>query len=202
MKRICLISYFTTIFNILVQKIFFNFFFCEKWKHHALCVYQVSAKKLPVWTFFFLKLAIWQIFGRIQPNFLGKFWLFYVKTNDLQPVSCFVPVLAFVCLDFFEYKYSAAESHWVCRRANLVAPLAHFQISDFEIVNIQSKNSSKCNVSKSTFWVSSISSSSKKCRLYDSLRSLTFLFRTTDMYPSQRKTVKVKCYISKIPVNF
>ena len=98
MKRICLISYFTTIFNILFQKIFFNFFSVKT--PRSLCLPSLS-KKAPSLSIFFLKLAIWQIFGRIQPNFLGKFWLFYAKTNDLQPVSCFVPVLAFVCSMIF-----------------------------------------------------------------------------------------------------
>ena len=83
MKRICLISYFTTIFNILFQKIFFNFFFCEKWKHHALCVYQVSAKKLPVWAFFFSSwlygkylVASNQIFWRNFDYFMSKLTTF------------------------------------------------------------------------------------------------------------------------------
>ena len=118
--------YFTTIFVILFQTYFFKLFSVKT--PRSQCLPSLS-KKVTRLSIFFLKLAIWQIFGSIQPNFLRKFWLFYVKTNDLQPVSCFVPVLAFVCLDFFEYKYSAAESRWVCRRAKLsfqLSPLAHF----------------------------------------------------------------------------
>ena len=143
-------------------------------------------------------LASNQTFWRNFDYFMSK-----LTTFNQSAVLCLCWPLS--ALPFFEYKYSVPERRWVCRRAKLpscTGPLAHFHISVLKIVNIQSKNSSKCNVSKSTFWVSSISSSSKKCRLYDYQRSLAILFRTTDMYPSQCKTIKVKCYISKIPVNF
>ena len=126
------------------------------------------SKKVTGLSSFFLNLAIWQIFGSIQPNFLRKFWLFYVKTNDLQPVSCFVPVLAFVCLDFFEYKYSAAESRWVCRRAKIPTCAARaFSHFSFKFVNI-SKNSSKWQRLKIDFLgeFNFQSKSGKKCRLY------------------------------------
>ena len=141
------IPYFTTIFVILFQTFYFLTFL---WKHLAHSVYRVSAKKLPVWAVFF---STWLYGKYLVPSnqiFWGNFDYFMSKltTFNQSAVLCLCwPLSALIFLSTNTQLLRAVE----------FAGALSFQLFAARPFSQVSKNSSKCNVSKSTFWVSWIS---------------------------------------------